>query len=83
MDQFCHRRPRQAGKRGRDVTAAESGDGGRASEMSRRRFARLRREQSRVSIDGRAYGLELIGAVADRERGQNGAILSDSREDGR
>jgi hypothetical protein len=27
--------------------------------------------------------LELIGAVADREHGQNGAILSDSREDGR
>lgn len=51
--------------------------------MSRQRFACLRREQSRVSIDGRAYGLELIGAVADRERGQNGAILSDSREDGR
>jgi hypothetical protein len=30
-------------------------------------------------IDVRAYGLELIGAVADGERGQNGAILSPPR----
>jgi hypothetical protein len=43
--------------------------------MSQQRFACLRREQSHGSIDSRCLRLELIGAVADREHGQNGAIL--------